>query len=353
MSARVTYFNTNANYILVAPTINSFAASNTMPVYGESIWITANCSNETTVYLGYRYEHPLKFTRVQMFDDGAHGDGAAGDHVYGAAVAMNCNQLEYYIYAENANAGLFSPQRAEHEFHTLMVNAPAAVYGDLIINELLADNSTIDDYNGESNDWIEIYNTTSTALNISGMYLTDDVLNLVQWQFPAGSVIAPNEYLIVWADKDTLQYGYHANFKLGINGETLTLSNGTTVFDQVAFPVQTTDIAYARCPDEGTFTFSTPTIAAPNNCYLAIDENQLPLNVSVYPNPTSENLFLSSNEEGTLTFSVVDIQGRVLYTAVSSEKLIQIPASDWNAGYYRMLIQSESGKVTNVAFIKQ
>ncbi len=216
MDARATFFSSNANYILVAPAISAYASSVASPTYGQTITLTATCSNETNVFLGYRMDTPLKFTRVQMFDDGAHNDGAAGDNVYGASVTMNCVMLEYYIYAENANAGLFSPQRAEHEYHTLMVTLSAPTAGQIVVNELMADNTaSAFDANGESNDWIEIYNTTSTGLNLSGLYLSDDIFNLAKWQFPAGTGITANQYLIVWADNDTLQSGLHANFKLG------------------------------------------------------------------------------------------------------------------------------------------
>lgn len=48
--------------------------------------------------------------------------------------------------------------------------------GDLpIINEFMASNSgTIDDGNGQSSDWIEIYNPTATEIDLAGWHLTDD-----------------------------------------------------------------------------------------------------------------------------------------------------------------------------------
>ncbi|TXI84903.1 MAG: T9SS type A sorting domain-containing protein [Crocinitomicaceae bacterium] len=355
MDARVTYFNTNANYILVAPTITSYAASNPTPAYGETITITATVSNETTVYLGYRLEHPLKFTRVQMFDDGAHNDGAAGDHVYGAPVIMNTAELEYYIYTENANAGLFSPQRAEHEYHSILTIIPLAAVGEVVVNEIMASNNvTADDNYGESDDWIELYNTTSGALSIAGLWLSDDPVNMSKWQVPAGTIIEPNGYLIIWTDEDGGQSGLHTNFKLGSTGESVIFSDGMFLYDQVDFPALLSDQVYARCPDAGTFTIGDfPTFAATNNCFVGVDEASLSMDISVYPVPTTGNVFISSKENAELAIQVVDLQGRLLYETTSEEALIEIPSAQWNAGFYHIRIQEGTSKLKTVSFIKE
>jgi hypothetical protein len=354
MTARSSYFSTNANYILVAPTIPSINFSSASPTFGQTITIKATCTNETTVYLGYRFDHPLKFTRVQMFDDGAHNDGAAGDHVYGVDVVMIGAMMEYYVYAENVNAGLFSPQRAEHEFYTLMITLPVATAGQVVINELMASNSaTADDNYGESDDWIELYNTTSTPLSVSGLYLSDDPLYLNMWQLPAGTFINANDYLIIWADDDTSQYGLHTNFKLSSNGETIVFSNGTAFFDDVTFGIQTTDVSYARCPDAGVFTFAPPTYAASNNCTVSLNELDQPLAVSVYPVPTLDVVYVMSQEE-QLTLTVVDLSGRQLYATKMSAGKIEIPSTTWMSGYYRILLTNEvSGKSTSIPMMKQ
>lgn len=342
MSARVNFFATNSNYVLVAPTITAYAASNPLPALGETIYITATCANESQVYLGYRFDHPLKFNRVLMYDDGLHGDGAAGDHVFGADVTMTAGAMEYYIYAENSLAGIFSPQRAEHEFHTLLVNAANAIAGNVVVNELMSDNfSTAFDDFGESNDWIEFYNTTSNPLNLSGLYLSDDVLNVTKWQFPVGTIIEPNGYLIVWADIDTLQNGLHANFKLSNGGESLYFTNGTNVFDQVDFPALNPDQVYARCPDAGTFTYSTPTFSAANNCYLEINETNGDF-VTVYPVPVSDILHVKTNFEGNKKISLMDINGRILVSIICTQSESEISTSEISPGVYHLYVETES-----------
>lgn len=356
MDARATYFSTNTNYTYSAPAISSVTPSNATPAYGETITITATCSNETTVYLGTRKEHQLRFDRVQMFDDGAHNDGVAGDHVYGASVMLDGVTLEYYVYAENSQAGIFSPQRAEHEYHQLNVTLQLPAVGDILINEIMASNGTTAfDSNGENDDWIELYNTTGNGLNLSGLYLSDDATNLTKWLIPTGTSINAHDVLIIWTDEDSGQSGLHANFKLSALGEELFLTDGSmnTVYDDVVFGVQTEDISYARCPDGGTFSFQSPTFDELNNCLVSLDENELPLEVMVYPVPTSGNVFIRSEEKGTLNISIVDLQGRMVYTTSDDNSIVEIPSTDWQSGWYQIRIISTTGKQTTVPFVKQ
>jgi hypothetical protein len=343
MSARVSYFNTNANYVLVAPTITSYSSSVTSPSYNQTITLNATCSNESTVYLGYRTNHQLKFSRVQMFDDGSHNDGAAGDHVYGVDALVNGVVFEYYIYAENSNTGLFSPQRAEHEFHSLNVVVPFPAVGSVLINEVVASNETSAlDQNGESDDWIELYNTTSNPIDLSGMYLTDDALDLMLWSFPAATTIPANGYLIVWADNDVFQSGLHASFKLNASGELVILSNGAVFHDQVGFGVQTTDVAYARCPDGGsTFAYVTPTYGVTNNCFANVENVRF--EVRVYPNPFDDQLTIELDEQLTTTVRITDLNGKMLVQDNLNVQEWTISTSDWANGMYIVTLENERG----------
>lgn len=349
MDARAQFFSTNAAYVLQAPIIVSHGASTLPLVYGSTVTINATTSNETTVYLGYRGNHQLKFTRVQMFDDGAHNDGAAGDHTYGVEVPVAGLTFEYYIYAENNNAGLFSPARAEHEFHTLTVNFSAPAVGAVLINEVLASNdSLLFDPNGQDEDWIELINTTNTPIDLAGFYLSDDPLNLMAWAFPAGTVLPANGYLLVWADNDLMQNGLHANFKLSSGGDYVYLSHGFNVHDQIAFGPQLANISYARCPDAG-FNFATiiPTPLANNNCQIGLLENEQ-LQVQVYPNPFTDQ-FTIENQEDCLQLNIKSLNGQLLYTSALQNGKYQIDASAWGSGMYILELQSQKGiKVSKI-----
>ena len=125
----------------------------------------------------------------------------------------------------------------------------------VVINEFMADNDNIiADPAGEYDDWIELFNPGSSAVDLEGYGLSDDSGNPLQWAFPEVS-IAAGEYLVVWADDDEGQSGLHTNFKLSASGEEISLSSPAgIVIDLVSFGPQQLDVSYGRYPD-GTGSF--------------------------------------------------------------------------------------------------
>ncbi|MCP4454833.1 MAG: hypothetical protein GY809_25525 [Planctomycetes bacterium] len=122
----------------------------------------------------------------------------------------------------------------------------------LVINEFMASNNRSDtDPQGQYEDWIEIYNHGSDAIDMGGMYVTDNLSSPTQWRVPLGTLIDPGAYLVLWADNDISAAGLHAGFKLDANGESIGLfdRDGVTLIDSVTFPRQTADVSYGRFPD--------------------------------------------------------------------------------------------------------
>ena len=143
----------------------------------------------------------------------------------------------------------------------------------LIINEFVASNSrSLDDGDGNSNDWIEIYNRWNDPISMQGWSLTDRANNLTKWSFPSGVVIQGGDYLIVFAsgqDGDPYQdaAGYlHTNFALRKNGEYLALvmPDGQVAHDySPSYPAQETDISYGLWDSQERY-FLEPTPGYPN-----------------------------------------------------------------------------------------
>lgn len=338
MDARVTHLQSNAEYVKVGPVISNI--QNSAIVLNSNVNITVDISNATYAYLGYRNSIEDIFTKIEMFDDGAHNDGASGDGVYGATIPVGVSDIQYYIYSDNNNAGKFSPQRAEHEYHSL------AVTGDLVINEISASNSTIEaDADGEFDDWIEFYNNTSAPIVMDGYYLSDNSSNPTKWSFPVGTTINANDFLIVWVDNDTLQPGLHANFKLSSSGESLLLSNASgTLLDEITFGTQVTDVTFGRFQNgTGSFILMDPTFEATNVNTITVEVEGVE-NVNntfnVYPNPASNNVTIEFKSAEPQTLYIFNIVGNIIYQKTINDKNLEVDVSNWSKGIY--IIKTEN-----------
>ncbi len=161
------------------------------------------------------------------------------------------------------------------------VNAVGQV---LFINELMASNTNtirdgdVDDpdfgsLGGAYSDWIEIYNSGSTAIDLTGYTLSDSSST---WVFPQGIVPAKG-FLLVWAsDKNKVAKNgqLHSNFKISASGEAITLKNadGTLIDTSAAISLKD-DESYGRKTD-GTSEW-------------AVFSKATPLSVNIYSSSTT------------------------------------------------------------------
>ena len=211
----------------------------------------------------------------------------------------------------------------------------------LVINEVMASNTkAVKDEQGQYDDWIEIYNFGSEAINIGGMYLTDDLAEPTKWQIPTNSpsdtTIPAHGYLLIWADKDTTDTGLHANFKLDAMGEELGLFDSSisgmdsvALIDYVIFDEQTADISYGRYPDasDNLFFLVSPTPGAENTTgYLGtINEPEFSHQHGFCSEPFS--VAITTKTEGAMIYYTLD--GSEPYVAEIGERLSTgIPYTD-------------------------
>ena len=127
---------------------------------------------------------------------------------------------------------------------------PLTAQGNPRINEIVANNkSSLEDVDGDSSDWIEIFNP-GPQLNLGGYSLTDDPAQPGKWTFPDGQFLGSNAYLLVFASgkgRATLGQQLHTNFSLDSEGDYLALSDPSgTVIDEFApaFPALKRDIGF-------------------------------------------------------------------------------------------------------------
>ena len=73
------------------------------------------------------------------------------------------------------------------------------VYSQVVINEVCTSNKYgVKDNEGDSPDWIELYNAGSSSVDLTGYRLSDDAANNNKWVFPSMNIPA-NGYLTVFA----------------------------------------------------------------------------------------------------------------------------------------------------------
>ncbi|MFM7079506.1 MAG: lamin tail domain-containing protein, partial [Bacteroidota bacterium] len=311
-----TWLLQQSQFTAVPHNISNIQVSNPSPSYQTQVTVTSQVTNCNLVRLGYRDATWKKFNYLQMYDDGMHGDGAANDNVYGASLQVTSARMQYYVYAENANAGIFSPERAEHEFYSLNASLPVAASGQIALNEILAINvvDTVNQY-GEHADWVELYNNTPLTLNMNGLYLSDNAANIGKWAFPEGTLIGSYGFLLVFCDERTSPATeLHANFKLsGSAGEQVYLSDSINVFDFKTFGSQFANISLHRCPN-GTGPWSQVTNTTPgyaNYCPLGLFDELAQISWSCFPSPVVDYLHWESTSPIS-KITVVDLFGHEL-----------------------------------------
>ncbi|MBD3337078.1 MAG: hypothetical protein GF355_16305 [Candidatus Eisenbacteria bacterium] len=205
-----------------------------------------------------------------LYDDGMHGDGAAGDGLYGGAIPpqLNGTLVEYYVWAQD-DSGLVGtdPPNAPSELYAYEVGYEAP---HLFINEFLASNNSVNpDEWGDYDDWVEIFNGSDEDINMGGLHLTDNLDNPDKFVFP-DTLLPSGGFLLVWCDGEEHEGPLHTDFKLSASGEQVGLYDsvvhGLEVIDSLSYGVQTTDISYGRVGDGAPLwqEFAEPTPGASN-----------------------------------------------------------------------------------------
>jgi hypothetical protein len=306
MEARIAYLDTFPGF-QGAPIISEINHLPEAPEAGQSFSISAKVSKAENVVLAYRYSGNDIFHKTQMFDDGNHNDGLAADSVYGAELSLSGNTIQYYIYAENDSAGMFSPERAEYEYYTIQ---PKIKNGDIVINEF-------------SDKWIEIYNNTNENFNLNGLYFSDNAATLSQWQFPDTTIKAKSFLMLLVNGVNALQ-GIPSTIDIYNNGGELILSDGTDVIDSVSFGQLVTGKTIGRYPNGvGSFVYMLSSFA--KNNYIGTAD---PSDFVLYPNPATDEINIEiENRNNPVILRIYNTSGQNIMSAEYSpdnENLIPI-----------------------------
>lgn len=194
----------------------------------------------------------------------------------------------------------------------------------IMINEISGNNSIYVNEYGKKNDWIELYNTTNSSIDVEGMFLSDDLMNPAKYKITKENtnvvtVIPPHKYLVVWCDKlNTTDNGLHAPFKIDGDGGLIVLTaNDNTWADTLYYYAHDGNTTIGRYPDghSDIFAFNIPTIGKSNQ-------------ISSYA--VEQNSFLSGDVNGDGVINISDAVCLVNYILQKENTPIILNAADVN-----------------------
>lgn len=127
MNERLEYLMDHPEVMKIPPTLMNTSRSIEEPEEGQDIWVTAEVTNATKVDLMITTNkvYASYFEPFEMKDDGLSNDGAAGDGIYGALIPFQAldEKIKYYVRAQNAEAMILEPRRAEYEYFKYKIKA--------------------------------------------------------------------------------------------------------------------------------------------------------------------------------------------------------------------------------------
>ncbi|MHC1738423.1 MAG: lamin tail domain-containing protein [Ignavibacteriaceae bacterium] len=249
-----------------------------------------------------------------------------------------------------------TPPTFNAENHAGTPPPPIVLIGamDISINEFLAVNDSFPDPANEMDDWIELFNNTDSTINLSGILLTNDVSRINKWAFPEGISVNAGQYLIVWADEDTGQTGFHADFILSAEGGMILLANkDSSIIDSITFGPQSSNISFSRIPNgKGDFFYSVPTPGGENVRLISgtggVTQSPASYNLSQnYPNPFNPATVIRYQifEYGKVSLRIFDLLGNEVRILVNESQdpgsyQIKFDAGELSSGVYICRLQA-------------
>ena len=319
--------------------------------------------DETDTTVEVIYEINGTASSAELFDDGLHQDGVAGDGRFSGSIPSveENGTLTFQFVATEA-----STRQSTSSVRSIDIGFTGV---PLFINEIMASNdTTISDSFGDFDDWVEIVNGGSEPINLLGYYFSDDVGNPTKWAAPDYE-IQPWEYLILWLDDETSQGSLHGPFKLSAGGEDIVIFDADgEIVDAVTFGEQQTDVSYGRTEDAaGHFTFlGTATPGANNFSQTGINDSpdrDDKWTIGTYPNPFDKDLNVELTFPSTdrVEVHVYDILGRRVARIAANHEGANRGKVVWDgtdssgsrvaSGMYLVAVVSSNGRIrahTNV-----
>lgn len=252
-----------------------------------------------------------------------------------------------------------------HWFDGCIGGSPGAAYSNCSYQIIFTEINYNSDSLQDQGEYIELYNTTGSSINLTGYALRDgrDTITNI-WYFPSGTILAANARLVVSNAKDSL-LAYHPSvsnvlgdlpFSFSNTGEALRLYNGSGKLihtvrynDSAPWPTGGVDGGgytleanlSATNYNKGTSWFQgcmlgTPGVAYTAPCVSDIFENDF-FNTALYPNPTTHSLYIQSQANHVVIY---DFIGKKIWDNLLDKNLL-LNTDDWAAGLYTVILSDD------------
>jgi uncharacterized repeat protein (TIGR01451 family) len=164
------------------------------------------------------------------------------------------------LLATNATPTALAPNRGQPTAtRTWVVDTN---FARLVINEVLAQNTSTAFIDGKYPDLIELHNAGAKSVDLTDLSITDDPLVPRKYIFPSGTSIAPGGYLVLYAANGETPGRLYLGFALNNSGEGVYLydrpASGGALVDSIAFGLQLPDLSIGRLGN-GTWGLTKPT----------------------------------------------------------------------------------------------
>ncbi len=230
------------------------------------------------------------------------------------------------------------------------------------ISEFMATNqTTVVDEDGDASPWIEIFNPTSSDVNLNGWALTADTNRVALWKFP--NVTLPcrenangsDDFMVVFASGKNRVVNtreLHTNFRLPVDGGYLALLNPQgTVVSVFNYPTQRVDVAYGRDVIHPNITgfFPKPMPGEPNSTKGANFTSEINFSRAGGTFISSFNLQLSTDDADAVIYYTLDgsvpTDDSAIYTGpipITGSRQVRARAFDTAHGLMPGPVHSES-----------
>ena len=240
------------------------------------------------------------------------------------------------------------------------------------INEVSAANNIYANEYWKRNDWVELYNTTNSPIDVAGMYLSDNPNKPKKYQIAAdgaSTIVPAHGYLIVWCDKLDPQSQLHATFKLAAEGgDVLLTADDESWCDHFVYTEHKGDETVGRYPDGASdvYVMNIPTIAKSNvmSSYMTAVEQPVITGIRDLMAETADelsiryqqgNLALRSTSAERLQVRIANLAGQSVVTlqAQLSGGYTEVNVEQLPAGVYIANITDRQGHKATCKFIKR